>query len=278
MSTKANAGSPKPFIKWVGGKTQLLADLVRLLPPTFNNYHEPFLGGGALFFKLYSLNLITKSYLSDSNEELINTWLVIKNNTSELINELSKKDFYVNEKTRYYEIRAWEPIDPVKRAARFIYLNKTAYNGLYRVNSKGKFNVPFGRYKNPKILDEENLWRVHVALQDAEIFIADFADVLTRAKKEDLVYFDPPYHPISKSSSFTQYTKNAFGLKEQERLSKVFKELDKRGCYVILSNSNTPLIKELYSEFNIHQVLARRAINSNPNGRKPIYELVITNY
>jgi len=269
---------PKPFVKWAGGKTQLLDKLYENIPETFNTYYEPFLGGGALFFFLYSNGLISKAILSDLNDELINAYLVIKSKVYDLIEELKRDNFYINEKKRYYEIRSWEPEDPVQRAARFIYLNKTAYNGLYRVNRQGKFNVPFGRYKNPKILDEENLLAVHEALQIADIFVSDFEEAVKSAKSKDFIYFDPPYQPLSKTSNFTSYTKNAFSKIEQIRLSKVFKKLHNQGCYVLLSNSYTSFIKMLYSEFTIITVYARRAINSKADGRKPIAEVLIKNY
>lgn len=269
---------PKPFVKWAGGKGQLLNDISKNIPEEFNDYYEPFVGGGAVFFFLYSKGLIKKAYLSDLNEELINAYTVIKYKVFDLIEELKRSDFYVNKKEQYYKIRSWEPKDPVQRAARFIYLNKTAYNGLYRVNAQGKFNVPFGRYKNPKILDARNLIAVHNALQVADIFVADFQEAVRNAKKMDFIYFDPPYQPISNTASFTQYTKGAFKKEDQIRLARVFKELDSRGCFVLLSNSDNYFIKALYNNYKIITVHARRAINSKPEGRKGVTELLIKNY
>ncbi|MGQ4834414.1 MAG: DNA adenine methylase, partial [Candidatus Asgardarchaeia archaeon] len=253
---------PKPFVKWAGGKGQLLNIISENIPTSFEDYYEPFVGGGAVFFYLYSNGLIRKAYLSDLNEDLINAYNVIKYRVYELIEELKNRDFYANKKEQYYKIREWEPKDPIKKAARFIYLNKTAYNGLYRVNSKGKFNVPFGRYKNPKILDEVNLLAVHEALQVAEIFVADFQDAVKTAKKGDFIYFDPPYQPVSSTARFTQYTKGAFKKEDQIRLARVFKELDSRGCFILLSNSNNYFIKTLYNNYRIITVHAKRAINS----------------
>ena len=266
----------KPFVKWAGGKRQLLQELVDGLPE-FENYHEPFLGGGALFFRLEAVGKIKRAYLSDSNEELINTYSAVKNNVFELINELSIPK-YSNDEEAYYAIRPSKPLDRVERAARFIYLNKTAFNGLYRVNSKGGFNVPFGRYSNPKILDGKNLLLVHRALQKDALYNGDFTIVLNNAKRGDLVYFDPPYFPISKTSSFTGYTKDSFTEEDQLRLLEAFKELDKRGCFVLLSNSHSDFISELYAEFEPEVVHANRMINCKGDRRGKVKELIVRNW
>ncbi len=267
----------KPFVKWAGGKRQLVDHLTKHIPLEFNTYYEPFLGGGALFFWLYNRGIIKKAVLGDINDDLINAYRVIKNKVSDLILELSSSK-YKNEKEVFYKIRESEPDDPVLRCARFIYLNRTCYNGLYRVNSKGKFNVPFGRYKNPKILDEENLVAVSESLQDTSILNEDFEKTLSGASKGDFVYFDPPYHPLNETSRFTSYTKYDFKEKDQERLAHVFKKLDKKGCYCLLSNSDTDFIRDLYSEFNISVVNAKRSINSNAEKRCNATELIIKNY
>ena len=266
----------KPFIKWAGGKRQLLDELTEGLPH-FSNYHEPFLGGGALFFRLEAEGKIKKAYLSDSNEELINAYSVIKNEVFELMAELSAP-IYANNEAAYYKIRASSPTSGFKRAARFIYMNKTAFNGLYRVNSKGGFNVPFGRYDNPKILDSANLLLVHRALQKDALYCGDFTAVLKNAKRGDLVYFDPPYFPISKTSNFTGYTQNSFSEDDQERLMRTFKELDSRGCYVLLSNSHSDYIADLYAEFEPEVVYANRMINCKGDKRGKIKELVVRNW
>lgn len=266
----------KPFVKWAGGKRQLLDELTEGLP-RFENYHEPFLGGGALFFKLEAMNKIKKAYLSDMNEELINAYSTAKNEIFELMAELAMPK-YANNEEAYYKIRASKPALGVQRAARFIYLNKTAFNGLYRVNSKGGFNVPFGRYENPKILDSQNLLLVHRALQKDALYCTDFEVVLKNARKGDLVYFDPPYYPISKTSNFTNYTKGGFGEKEQEKLLRAYKELDARGCFVLLSNSYSEFICELYAEFEPQTVYANRAINCKAEGRGRIKELIVRNW
>jgi len=266
----------KPFIKWAGGKRQLLSELTEGLP-SFSNYHEPFIGGGALFFRLEAEDKIKKAYLGDSNEELINTYSIIKNEVFELMSELASSR-YINNETAYYKIRASKPDSEVERAARFIYLNKTAFNGLYRVNSKGGFNVPFGRYTNPNILDSRNLLLVHRALQKDELYCGDFTFVLKSAKKGDFVYFDPPYFPISKTSNFTSYTQNSFSEKDQQRLMRTFKELDARGAYVMLSNSYSDFIADLYAEFEPEAVHANRMINCKGDKRGKIKELIVRNW
>lgn len=280
---KIIAEKPKPFVKWVGGKRQLLSQFKELnlyppegFDPIKNKYFEPFVGGGAVFFDL----LPEKAALSDLNRELVITYNVIKNQLDELLVSLKK---HRNEKEFFLKIRAQDSskLDDISIASRFIFLNKTAFNGLYRVNSKGQFNTPFGKYNNPMICDEENLRRVSKALQQVEIKHQDYKEVLKSAKKGDFVYFDPPYHPISKTSSFTSYTKEGFLDKEQTDLRDTFLELHKRGCFVMLSNSDTPFINEIYSGhkgIRINKVEAGRAINSKGSGRGKITEVLVTNY
>ncbi|MCX6770661.1 MAG: DNA adenine methylase [Candidatus Micrarchaeota archaeon] len=266
----------RPFVKWAGGKRQLLDELTQGLP-YFENYHEPFIGGGALFFRLEAMNRIKRAYLSDSNAELINAYSVIKNEVFELMSELASP-LYVNDEAAYYKIRASRPKTNVERAARFIYMNKTAFNGLYRVNSSGGFNVPFGKYDNPKILDSQNLMLVHRALQKDELYCGDFTIALKNAKRGDFVYFDPPYFPISKTSNFTGYTKDGFGENEQKKLLKTYKELDSKGCFVLLSNSYSDFISELYAEFEPETVHANRMINCKGDQRGKIKELIVRNW
>jgi len=266
----------KPFVKWAGGKRQLLKELTKGLPK-FKKYIEPMAGGGALFFELKNNGLITEAILNDYNRELMDTYNIIGGNTEAIMGELSKNK-YKNEMETFYKIRQEEPTNKVEKTARFIYLNRTAYNGLYRVNSKGKFNAPFGKYKNPKILDKKNLRAVSKALKGVKLLSTDFEKAIKNAKKGDLVYFDPPYNPLSKTASFTSYTEKDFDKKEQIRLAKTFKKLDKKGCYLMLSNSFTPLIQELYKDFNIRTVYANRAINCKAGGRGKIKEVIITNY
>jgi len=267
----------RPFVKWAGGKSQLLEKLVEFAPEKFENYFEPFLGGGALFFKLHALKKIKKSYLNDVNEELTNAYRAVKESPSELIEELGSGK-YRNDEETFYKIRAKETANKVERAARFIYLNKTAFNGLYRVNLQNKFNVPFGKYDNPKILDKENILAVNKALQTDEITCVDFEYAVEKAGKNDFVYFDPPYQPVSKTAKFTNYTSTGFGENDQVRLFKAFKKLGRKGCFVMLSNSYSEIIKELYSEFEATAILASRMINCKAEGRGKIKELLITNY
>ena len=274
---------PKPFVKWVGGKRQLLAQfrLMNLYPPEkFNpksgKYFEPFVGGGAVFFDL----LPETAYLSDLNNELVITYNVIKNDVENLIKSLKKHKL---DKEYFLKIRAQNPekLSNLNTASRFIYLNRTCFNGMYRVNSKGGFNVPFGKYENPLICDEVNLRKVSKALKNVEIKKQDYKEVLKKAKKGDFVYFDPPYYPISKTASFTSYTSESFLDKEQIELRDTFLELHKRGCFVMLSNSDTPFINKIYSEpkgLRITKVQAGRAINSDASKRGKITEVLVTNY
>lgn len=274
---------PKPFVKWVGGKRQLLKQfrLMDLYPPEgFNSkigkYFEPFVGGGAVFFDL----LPEKAFLSDLNNELVTTYNIIKKDVENLIKSLKKHKL---EKEYFLKIRAQNPekLSDIDVASRFIYLNRTCFNGMYRVNSKGEFNVPFGKYQNPLICDEENLLKVSRALQNVEIRQQDYKQVLKKAKEGDFVYFDPPYYPISKTASFTSYTSELFLDKEQIELRDAFWELHKRGCFVMLSNSDTPFINKIYSELRgvrITKVQAGRAINANASKRGKITEVLVTNY
>lgn len=267
---------PKPFVKWAGGKRQLIEFIRSRVPQNYDRYIEPFVGGGALLFEL----LPPKAIISDINNELINAYLVVKNNVDELIEDLSK---HKNGKRYYYFIRALNPtaLSPIERASRFIYLNKTCYNGLYRENSKGEFNVPFGRYKNPKIIDEHNLRAVSNYLNSADVTIicADYKEICSIAKSGDFVYLDPPYYPINRKSSFTKYTKYDFTEKDHLELFYTFRELDKKGCKVLLSNSNTDYIKSLYKDYIIEEVDAIRAINCKGSERKRgRFEVVIRNY
>lgn len=275
----SNLPVPRPFLKWAGGKTQLTDALLERMPLVFNVYHEPFVGSGALFFRLYREQKIRHAVLSDLNKELIDTYLAIRDRVSEVIRLLSE---FPHDKEFYYALRRKDPwqLSLPERAARMIYLNKTGYNGLYRVNRHGEFNVPFGRYKSPKYLDQENLLAVSRALQDVDILCTPFETVSERAVSSDWVYFDPPYVPLSQTANFTSYHANGFGLSDQERLRDVCVELSKNKVYVMLSNSDTEAIRSLYSlpYFAIDEVLANRAINCNGARRGKITELVITNY
>jgi DNA adenine methylase len=273
-----NNGIPT-FVKWAGGKKQLIEQFKPFFPEKIERYFEPFVGGGAVAFYLLKTHPeINKIYLSDINEELITTYYVIKNHLEELI-KLLKEYKKKHNKEFYYQIRSQDikTLTKVQIATRFIYLNKTCFNGLYRVNSKGGFNVPIGSYKNPLICPEEDLREISKLLQKDDTRVRQFYEVLKETKKGDFIYFDPPYYPLKKAS-FTTYTKDNFLDKEQKHLAEVFKKLDKKGCKVMLSNSDTPFIKGLYKDFHISIVKATRMINCDATKRGKINEIVVTNY
>lgn len=273
----------QPFTKWTGGKRQLLPCLTELLPTDFNTYYEPFVGGGALFFNLAH----DKAVINDINTDLINAYNSIKNEVEQLIELLETHKLY-NSKDYYYGIRSVDrdgridKMTSVQRAARILYMLRVNFNGLYRVNSKNQFNTPYGRYSNPKIVDRENLLTISHYLNnnDIEILNTDFEEAVKTAKKGDFCYFDSPYVPLTTTSNFTSYTASGFGLDEQERLRDLFVELDKRGVYVMLSNSDSSIVHELYKDYKetTHLVSASRMINSKGDGRGKVNEVVITNY
>ncbi len=263
-----------PILKWAGGKRQLLTELLARVPESFKAYHEFFFGGGALFFELYNQGRIKKAYLSDLNPKLINVYKVVKERPEELMEEL-KSPKYKNEAKAFYEIRALKPEDAVEQAAGFIYLNKTAYNGLYRENAKGEFNVPFGKYKNPRILDEEGILAASEAFSMAELLCGDFSRISKYGKAKDFAYFDPPYHPLSKTASFTAYTSEVFGPEEQKRLRRIYDQLKRKRVKVLLSNSCTDYIKELYADERADIVPAKRIICCKVAGRGPVNEILV---
>lgn len=267
------------FVKWAGGKKQLLGQFKDYFPKDINRYLEPFVGGGSVAFSIIKNHKPEDVIISDSNEELINAYKVIRDNTNELIEKL-KQYKSVHNKDNYYKVRNLQPekLSKIERAARFIYLNKTCFNGLYRVNSKGRFNVPLGSSKHPAILMEDDLKEISSLLQKVMIKHMSFENVMNYAQKGDFIYLDPPYYPLKKGKSFTTYTKEAFLEKEQKKLSEVFRDLDKKGCKVMLSNSDTDFIKALYKGYNIDTVQASRMINSDATKRGKISELVIRNY
>lgn len=268
------------FVKWAGGKKQLLEQFEEYFPKKIEKYFDPFVGGGAVaFYLLKTHSEIKKVYLSDINEELIITYNVIKTQVEELI-ALLKENKTKHTKEFYYKLRAEDikALSSLQIAARFIYLNKTCFNGLYRVNSKGQFNVPIGNYKNPAICSEDELKEISQLLRKDDISTKHFYEAIKDAKAGDFVYLDPPYYPLNEKSSFTTYTKDNFLEKEQEHLARVFKELDKRGCKVMLSNSDTDFIKNLYKEYTINFVKATRMINCDATKRGAINEVVVTNY
>jgi DNA adenine methylase len=269
----------RPFLKWAGGKRQLVPELISYKPKKIDTYFEPFLGAGALFLTLQH----KKAVINDSNTELINCYKVIKESLEELIVELKT---HRNEEDYFYEVREWDRFESykeksiVQRASRIIFLNKTCYNGLFRVNSQGQFNVPFGRYKQPNILDEAVLKAINNYLNENEIFIKnlDFEEALKEAKKNDFIYLDPPYDPVSSTASFTGYDINGFDKNEQKRLKEVVDDLSSRGCKVLLSNAYTDFIIDLYKDYHQVKVSASRAINSNALRRGKIDEILVMNY
>ncbi len=266
----------RPVLKWVGGKGRLLPELLARLPQTFEAYHEPFVGGGALFFALAGAGRLERVYLSDANAALIDVYLALRDDVEGVIAALQPHRY---ERDHYYHVRAQRPDDLSlpERAARIIYLNKTCYNGLYRENRAGQFNVPFGRYKNPTICDEPNLRAVSAVLQGVDIARRRFDSVLGYAKKGDFVYFDPPYVPLSPTANFTTYDRAGFGPDDQRQLRDVFAELARRGVRAMLSNSDTPFVRELYAGFRVEQLFAARAVNSKANSRGKVAELLVLN-
>lgn len=272
--------SPRPFLKWAGGKRQLLQELMARVDSAgqYGRYHEPFVGGGALFFEMVRTGRLRRNAtLSDSNPNLIDAYWGVKKDVERVIHLLRTHESR-HSKEYYYRVRARVPEDRLERAARIIYLNRTCYNGLYRENRKGQFNVPCGRYKNPTICDEDNLRAVAKALKKARIETRHFATTTERAQAGDLVYFDPPYHPVSKTASFTSYEKNGFDAGAQWQLADVFRQLDKMGVKLILSNSMTSLVRELYAPFKIEQVFANRPVNSRSDRRGRVREALVSNF
>ena len=272
--------TPRPFLKWVGGKRQLLSELVRAVDSTdaFRRYHEPFLGGGALFFALARTGRLKRpSHLSDGNPNLIDAYVAIRDQVDAVIDLLTKHREYHNEKY-FYAVRSNVPQGLAERAARIIYLNKTCFNGLYRENRKGHFNAPFGRYTNPRICDEQNLRAVAAALRSVHLVADEFEVVERCARKGDLVYFDPPYLPISGTADFTSYSREKFGLEEHRRLAELSLYLANRGIHVIVSNSSAKWTYELYTNFFIYEVFANRLVNSKAGLRGKIPEALVTSF
>ena len=262
---------PRPFVKWAGGKAQLLKEIVKYLPK-YEHYCEPFVGGGAVFFALTP----KKAFLSDSNGELINAYQVVRDSVEDLMHVLEK---YPNDKDFYLSVRAQNPLElsNVARAARFIYLNKTCFNGLYRVNKRNIFNVPFGNYKSPKICDKGVLRNASKALQGVELTATYFDNALSEVHDNSFVYLDPPYLPVSETS-FVSYSKKGFDLEDHERLAQVYEELDRKGVKVMLSNSDTEWALDRYKDFRVVEVQSPRNINSKGDGRGKVKELIVINY
>jgi DNA adenine methylase len=267
----------RPFLKWAGGKGQLMAQLEPLLPARpVRRYFEPFLGSAALFFALRP----REATLSDVNAELVDCYRAVQTDVEALVEALSAHRY---EERAFYRVREQDPaeLSLAERAARTIYLNKTGYNGLYRVNRAGRFNVPFGRYTNPGFASRESLANLRDcsrALARVRLLVRDFGEVVRDAREGDLVYFDPPYVPLSETSDFTAYVPGGFGPRDQERLASVVHALSERGVLVMLSNSDTPVVRDLYARYRIDVVSAARSINSRANRRGKVAEVVVRNY
>ena len=278
------AVEPKPFVKWAGGKRQLLAELEKNFPKQFGTYFEPFLGGGAVLFDLLAKKPNLKCSISDLNSDLVLAYVTIRDKLGRLIESLENhsKNYHKDSTNYYYEVRKQEPKTQIEKVSRLLFLNKTCFNGLYRVNSKGKFNVPMGRYTNPNIVNSENLTIASKFLQSEKIKIScrDFESILKDAKKGDFVYFDPPYQPVSDTANFTSYTHRDFTEDDLQRLADLANQLNSKGCHVLLSNSNSKIVKNYFSEkhWSVSEINANRAINSNSQKRTGHKEVLIKNY
>ncbi len=270
---QAEMGMPKPLVKWAGGKRQLLTQLLERLPEKWERYHEPFAGGLALFFALSREERLECATLGDLNRDLMDTYRMVRTKPEEVMEVLKS---WRHSRRKFEELRAvrrinsWSPED----AARFIYFNKTCFNGLYRVNKKGEFNVPFGKYKNPTICDVENITAVSAAFHNVTLFTGSFLGCIRSAQKGDFVYCDPPYAEVD----FTAYTREGFGLKEQKLLADTLDSLNKKRVKWLLSNSDVPWIRKRYKKYKVTGVTARRSINSDAKGRKPVGEVLVQNY
>jgi DNA adenine methylase len=286
MSTTINSKAimSRPFVKWVGGKARLLGQISEYYPHEFGTFYEPFVGGGAMYFSLNP----DKAHINDLNKTLAGVYINIKSDVEKLINELAdlqsfywsledldkKKQLFLEKRSLFNEL----PSVDFEKAVLFIFLNKTCFNGMYRENSKGSFNVPFGKHDKPTICDEANLRRIATTLGNTKITSTSYEIAVENAKAGDFIYFDPPYHPLNPTSSFTSYQAGGFSAQDQEKLRDKFRELSDRGCKVMLSNSDSPLINELYKDFNIHKIFAARSINSVGSKRGKIAEVLVTNY
>lgn len=273
----------QPFLKWAGGKSQLLEQFEPFFPKTIRFYCEPFLGGGAVFFHLKARFPKMRAELRDNNAELVNCYQVVRDELSELMTRLDEhlESFRSHGQTYYYEVRSrHQPSGAVERAARMIFLNKTCYNGLWRVNGRGQFNVPIGSYRPERVTlyDPKNLLAASAALQEVDVRVQDFRKTFSAADKDTFVYVDPPYFPLSRTANFTSYTQEVFGRAEQEQLAELVGAAARRGALVMLSNSDTPTTRKLYEGFNRQTVQARRAVNCDGSKRGRISELVVVTY
>lgn len=263
-------------MKWAGGKGGLLKKLEPFFPDEFDTYFEPFVGGGAVFFHLKP----PRAVINDLNRELMDVYENVKNDVEALMAALDKQQKYVDDKEYFYKMRGKNPnrMKPINQAARTIFLNKTCFNGIYRVNAKGVFNVPFGDMNNPTLCERENLLECSKVLKNTEIISGDYKALLPRIMKGDFVYLDPPYVPLSETAHFTSYTRGGFGEEEQKELKEFCDKLDSRGVQFLLNNSDTELVRDLYSSFKIVVIEARRSLAASGDSRKPAREMVVTNY
>lgn len=277
LATSVNAGKAAPIVKWAGGKRSLVPHLLRLAPQRFSTFYEPFLGGGSFFLALAP----PRAALNDANHDLMEVYRAVRDDPDGVITALDEMQPRVLDAEFFYHIRATPAAElPIQeRAARFIFLNKTCYNGLYRVNRAGQFNVPFGRYARPPgLYDRANVWRVSELLKRTELWCGDFETALEGGGRGDFVYVDPPYVPLTATASFTRYTRGNFTAIDQRRLADAVHELTRRGCRTLISNSDTPLVRELYEGYPTEVLQAPRNINSDAAGRSRISELAIRNY
>ncbi len=268
-------------MKWVGGKAQLLAQFDEFFPAEITRYFEPFVGGGAVFFHLKHRFPRMRAFLRDNNDELINTYKAVRDFPRELMRRLDRHltTFNADRENYYYRIRTQHHLpsaEVVERAARMIFLNKTCFNGLWRVNSSGEFNVPIGSHKNPALYNEENIYAASRALEGVHLATQDFRDTLNTTRRGDFVYIDPPYYPVSPTASFTSYTKDEFGAEQQHKLAALFADAANRDVRLVLSNSDTEFIRRLYRRFKIHTVRARRMVNCDGTKRGEVNEVVVT--
>lgn len=284
MGINEKVKNARPFVKWVGGKGRLVSELTKYLPETYGDYYEPFVGGGAVFFSLNP----KRAYINDLNLVLITLYTFIKKDVQRVILSLEKleseyhsllsledkKALFLQKRAEFNELAN----DSFEKSILLIFLNKTCFNGMYRENSKGHFNVPFGKHDNPTICDKINLIATSNSLKHVTITHSSYEVLTAKAKTGDFIYFDPPYHPLNTTSSFTSYQAGGFSAEDQEKLRDEFKRLSDIGCKVMLSNSNSALINKLYEDFNIHKIYAARAINSKGDGRGKILEVLVTNY
>jgi len=276
MKKQTIVSKPKPFVKWLGGKSRMVQHIFPHTPKSCDTYYEPFLGGGAMLVQMAISKKFNKAVACDLNYDVINAWNVVKNDVDELIKTLKDKQYLYN-KESYLRIRSLDPVNmnSVERASRFIYLNKTCFNGIWRVNKKGQFNVPFGKYTDPLICDSENLIAVSNLITDVEFIVSDFEELTINARKEDFVYFDPPYAPISDTSKFSSYTSDGFSEEDHIRLSNLFHKLCDREVVCIMSNSSASLVGEAYSKHQIIELMGSRSVAGPGDWRKSVKELLI---